>query len=131
MWHFFGAGKPPSQNHIFTTTSPQITIEKPRSADRFSQNPLEKHAFTTARKNCNFSSQCRGSVGAGRASSWPRHRSGSARAQDPNADAAAASSQCDEADKSSTLYDLSPPELLAAYAYECTRSSWRAAQSRY
>jgi hypothetical protein len=38
-------------NHVVTTTSPQKTIQKLQSADRFSQNPLEKHAFTTARKS--------------------------------------------------------------------------------
>jgi hypothetical protein len=48
---FFDVQKCPSTHHVLPAIDHKLTSKKPRSARKFSQNPLQKHHSTTDKKN--------------------------------------------------------------------------------
>jgi hypothetical protein len=51
MWRVFRRQLRSFSDHLSPASHHKFTIKKPRSATTFSQKPLQKHPFTTVRKN--------------------------------------------------------------------------------
>jgi hypothetical protein len=61
---FLEAEKCPSTHHNYHAFHHNLTIKKPRSANQFPQNPLQKHPSAITKKYCRTNSKRPGSLPA-------------------------------------------------------------------